>query len=186
MTPEPDSRAGRVGTEPSPRPGRTSAQPPSRAWRGPRAWGLIMLAIAVAVLAATTAIRSQEGYAATGPRFAPLLVGILLAVLALLFLARTVVRPDVALAERAARERDVTEWPAPGAVVAALLAYALLMGPLGYIVATTLFFVAVARILGSRAPIRDLVAGFAIAVVLFVAFTQFLGVDLPAGLTPIT
>jgi len=71
-------------------------------------------------------------------------------------------------------------------VVAALLAYALLMGPLGYIVATTLFFVAVARILGSRAPIRDLVAGFAIAVVLFVAFTQFLGVDLPAGLTPIT
>ena len=166
---------------------RAAPPPPApRSWRGPRAWGLILLAIAIAVLAATTAIRSQEGYAATGPRFVPLLVGIMLLVLALLFLARTVVRPDVELAERAAREQAVTEWVAPGVVVGALLAYALLMGPLGYIVATTLFFVAVARILGSRAPVRDLVAGLGIAVVLYVAFTQFLGVDLPAGLTPIT
>ena len=40
--------------------------------------------------------------------------------------------------------------------------------------------------LGSRSPLRDLLVGFGIGVVLFVAFTQFLGVDLPGGLTPIT
>lgn len=161
-------------------------QPAPRSFGGPRAWGLILLAIAIAVLVATTAIRSQEGYAATGPRFVPLVVGVLLLVLSLLFLARTFVRPDVDLAERAAREAAVTEWARPLSVVAALLAYAFLMEPLGYVVATTLFFVAVARILGSRAAVRDLLAGAAIALVLYVAFTQFLGVDLPAGLTPIT
>ena len=52
--------------------------------------------------------------------------------------------------------------------------------------ATTLFFLPVARLLGSRMPLRDLLVGFGIGVVLFVAFTQFLGVDLPGGLTPIT
>ena len=163
-----------------------SEEPAPRSFRGPRAWGLILLAIAIAVLVATTAIRSQEGYAATGPRFVPLIVGLLLLVLSLLFLARTFVRPDVDLAERAAREAAVTEWARPLSVVAALLAYAFLMEPLGYVVATTLFFVAVARILGSRALVRDLLAGAAIGAVLYVAFTQFLGVDLPAGLTPIT
>jgi putative tricarboxylic transport membrane protein len=163
-----------------------STEPAPRSFRGPRVWGLILLAIAVAVLVGTTAIRSPEGYAATGPRFVPLLVGVLLLVLSLLFLARTVVRPDVDLAERAAREAAVTQWARPLSVVVALLAYAFLMDPLGYVVATTLFFLATARILGSRDPVRDVLAGAGIALVLYVAFTQFLGVDLPAGLTPIT
>lgn len=163
-----------------------SDEPAPRSFRGPRAWGMILLAIAIGVLAGTTAIRSQEGYAATGPRFAPLLVGLLLLVLSALFLARTVVRPDVDLAERAARESATTDWARPALVVAALLAYAFLMEPLGYVVATALFFVATARILGSRALLRDALAGLAIGLVMYIAFTQFLGVDLPAGLTPIT
>ena len=159
---------------------------PRRSWRGPRAWGLVLLGLAIAVLAATTTIRSQEGYAATGPRFAPLLVGLFMLMLALLFLARTVVRPDIELAERAAREQAGTEWVRPGLIVACLIGYALLLEPLGYIVATTVFFVPVARLLGSRSPVRDLLVGFGLGLVLFVGFTQFLGVDLPGGLTPIT
>jgi len=160
--------------------------PVRRSWRGPRAWGLLLLGIAIAVLISTTTIRSQEGYAATGPRFAPLLVGLFLLVLALLFLARTLVHPDSELGERAAREQAATEWTRPALIVACLLGYALLLEPLGYIVATTLFFLPVARVLGSRSPVRDAIVGFALALVLFVGFTEFLGVDLPAGLTPIT
>jgi putative tricarboxylic transport membrane protein len=159
---------------------------PRRSWRGPRAWGLLLLGIAIAVLAATTAIRSPDGYAVTGPRFFPLVVGIFLLVLALLFLARTIVRPDLELAERAAREQAATDWLPPAAVAGALLGYALLLEPLGYVVATTLFFPLVAAILGSRAHVRDVIAGLVLGAVLYVAFTQFLGVDLPAGLTPIT
>ena len=53
---------------------------------------------------------------------------------------------------------------------------------LGYVLATGLFLPATARILGSRSPIRDTVAGFAIAIVIYIGFTQFLGVRLPAGI----
>ena len=46
-------------------------------------------------------------------------------------------------------------------------------------------FFAVARVLGSRAPVRDAIAGLVLGFGLFTAFTQYLGVSLPAGLTPI-
>ena len=180
MTPEPAPPATAGPDDP------TGGQPSPREYGGPRIWGLLLLALAIAVLAATTTIRSQEGYAATGPRFAPLVVGIALLVLSILFLARTFVRPDTDLAERAAREAATTDWFGPAAVVAALLAYVLLLEPLGYVLATAIFFPAVARVLGSRAPLRDVLTGVVLGLVLFVAFTQFLGVDLPAGLTPIT
>jgi putative tricarboxylic transport membrane protein len=161
-------------------------EPPPRAWAGPRVWGLVLLGIAVAVLAATTAIRSPEGWDVTGPRFVPLIVGIALLALALLFLARTFVRRDTELAERAAHEARTTTWSTPAVVLVALLAYAFLLEPLGYAVATTLFVPLVARALGSRAPVRDVIVGAGLGLGLYVAFTQYLGVDLPAGLTPIT
>jgi putative tricarboxylic transport membrane protein len=166
--------------------GRMSEEPAPRSFTGPRIWGLLLLAAGVAVLIATNEIRSPEGWAATGPRFIPLIVGIALVALSLAFLARTVVDPDLDLAERAAREDAATDWAPPLGVVGALLAYVLLLEPLGYVVATTVFFAPVARLLGSRAPRRDLVIGLGLGVILFVLFTEFLGVDLPAGLTPIT
>jgi hypothetical protein len=46
------------------------------------------------------------------------------------------------------------------------------------------FFV-LARLLGSTKTVRDAIAGLVLGFGLFTAFTQFLGVSLPAGLTPI-
>ena len=56
---------------------------------------------------------------------------------------------------------------------------------MGYPLATAVVFVVLARILGSRALVRDVVAGLVLGFGLFTAFTQYLGVSLPAGLTPI-
>ena len=158
-----------------------------RSWRGPRAWGL-----APARPRDRGARRDDGDPQPGGLRGRPVRAssrwssGSSSSILAVLFLARTLVRPDIELAERAAREQRSTDWAPPALVVAALLAYALLMEPLGYVVATTLFFPVVARILGSRAPVRDVIVGLVLGAVLYVAFTQFLGIDLPAGLTPIT
>jgi Tripartite tricarboxylate transporter TctA family/Tripartite tricarboxylate transporter TctB family len=151
-------------------------QAPPRSFTGPRIWGLLLLATGVAVLIATNAIRSPEGWAATGPRFVALIVGILVVVLSLLFLARTTaLSPDLDLAERAAREDADTDWAPPAAIVGALVAYLLLLEPLGYVVATTAFFPPVARLLGSRSPLRDVAIGLGLALILFILFTQFLG-----------
>lgn len=156
-----------------------------RSFTGPRLAGLALLAGSVAVLIAVTAIPGRGGYEPSGPRFVPLIVAIGLLALSALFLARTFVRADVELAERSAAEDDATHWVTPLLLVAGLVVYVWLLEPLGYPVATLVFFVAVARVLGSRALLRDVAIGLLLGFGLFTAFTQYLGVALPAGLTPI-
>jgi len=156
-----------------------------QSWVGPRLAGLVLLAGSVAILIAVTTISGRGGYGTSGPRFVPLIVAIGLIALSALFLVRTWVRPDAALAERSAEEDDATHWATPGLIMAALLVYAFALEPVGYPVATALVFFVVARLLGSRAVVRDAVAGLVLGFGLFTAFTQFLGVSLPGGITPL-
>jgi putative tricarboxylic transport membrane protein len=151
-------------------------------WRGPRIAGLALLALGVAALVATTRIPSvRDGWAVSGPRFVPLVASLTLIALSIAFLVRTVVRPDVELAQFAAAESAKTHWPTPGLVMAGLLGYVALLMPLGYALATALFFTATARVLGSRHLARDAVAGVVLGVVVSYAFTRWLGVRLPVG-----
>jgi putative tricarboxylic transport membrane protein len=156
-----------------------------RSFAGPRLAGLILLAASVAILLGVFAIPGRGGYSTSGPRFVPLIVAAGLIALSAAFLARTFVRPDMELAERSAEEDAATHWATPALLLVAMIAYAQLLEPLGYILATTLFFAPVARVLGSRSLLRDAIIGLVLGVGLFTAFTQYLGVSLPAGLTPI-
>jgi putative tricarboxylic transport membrane protein len=156
-----------------------------QSWVGPRLAGLVLLAGSVVILIAVTTISGRGGYGTSGPRFVPLIVAIGLIVLSALFLLRTWWRPDVALAERSAEEDDATHWATPGLIMAALVVYAFALEPVGYPVATALVFFVLARLLGSRAVVRDAVAGLVLGFGLFTAFTQFLGVSLPGGITPL-
>ena len=152
---------------------------------GPRLAGLALLAGSVAILLAVTAIPGRGGYSTSGPRFFPLVVAIVLIVLSVLFVARTFVRPDVELAERSAEEDAATHWPTPALIAVALVVYVFVLEPLGYPLATALLFIAVTRLLGSHRLVRDAIVGVVLGLVIFAAFTQYLGVSLPAGLTPI-
>jgi putative tricarboxylic transport membrane protein len=156
-----------------------------QSWTGPRLAGAVLLAGSVAILIAVTTISGRGGYSTSGPRFVPLLVAIGLIALSALYLARTFIRPDVALAERAAQEDDATHWATPVLIMAVLLAYAFLLEPIGYPLATAAVFVAIAWLLGSRSIVRDVLVGLVLGFGLYTAFTQYLGVSLPAGLTPI-
>ena len=156
-----------------------------QSWTGPRLAGFVLLAGSVAILIGVTAIPGRGGYGTSGPRFVPLIVAIGLITLSAAFLLRTWVRPDIDLAERSADEDAATHWATPGLIMAALVVYAFALEPVGYPVATTLVFVLLARILGSRALVRDVLAGLVLGFGLFTAFTQYLGVSLPAGITPL-
>jgi putative tricarboxylic transport membrane protein len=156
-----------------------------QSWTGPRLAGAFLLAGSVAILIAVTTISGRGGYSTSGPRFVPLLVAIGLIALSALYLARTFIRPDVALAERAAQEDDATHWATPALIMAVLLAYAFLLEPIGYPLATAAVFVAITWLLGSRSIVRDVLVGLVLGFGLYTAFTQYLGVSLPAGLTPI-
>jgi putative tricarboxylic transport membrane protein len=68
-----------------------------------------------------------------------------------------------------------------GLVAAGVVGQAALLRPLGFVPASALLFVAVARAFGSRHLIRDAFAGVALALAVYVAFSRGLGLSLPAG-----
>jgi putative tricarboxylic transport membrane protein len=151
-------------------------------WAGPRAVGGALLAIGVVALVATFSIPGRDPWALTGPRLFPLIAAAALIVLALGFLVRTFVRPDAELGVFAAREAADTEWRVPVLVGVSLLVYAQAMEPVGYLLASAVFFPVVAWILGSRSHVRDAVAGVALSLGVYTLFTQALAVPLPIGI----
>jgi putative tricarboxylic transport membrane protein len=154
-----------------------------QSWAGPRATGCALLAIGVVALAATFAVPGgRDPWALSGPRLFPLLASAALILLSLAFLVRTFVSPDRELGEFAAREAADTEWRVPGLVAIALLVYVELMEPVGYLLTSAVFLPVVARILGSRSPVRDVLAGCVLSLAVYTLFTQALAVPLPIGI----
>ncbi|MEU8355234.1 tripartite tricarboxylate transporter TctB family protein [Nonomuraea sp. NPDC048882] len=164
------------------------------------------LAAAVVVLAQAFSIPQGTGYQTVGPRAFPLLVGVGLAVVSVIGVIQAF-RPgstpgevaagsvaagsvasgedtsgEVAPGEDASVEDGETHWPSVLMLLGALAAYALLLVPAGYWQATTLFFVAVARVLGSRRLVRDVLAGLVLALATYFLFDRLLGITLPPGL----
>ncbi|MDW5330195.1 tripartite tricarboxylate transporter TctB family protein [Plantactinospora sp. KLBMP9567] len=88
-------------------------------------------------------------------------------------------------AERNAEPAAAVRWLPPVLLGAALLGYVLLLGPAGFVLASALFFVACARILGSRHWLRDVVVGVPLAVGVYYGFTRGLDITLPAGVLPL-
>jgi putative tricarboxylic transport membrane protein len=161
---------------------RTETQP---SFLGPRIFAVAILAFGLFVMYGTTRISGASGYSPDGPKFFPLIVAVGLLVFGTLFLLSTTLHRDRYLGEKAAAEEASTHWPTTGMVVAILVVYAFLLNPLGYIVATALFFPAVAYVLGSRGRrkvLRNLAIGVALGVLVFFAFTELLGVRLPDGI----
>ena len=178
-----------------PDPERSPAQRSAQAVGGlfgPRLVAFALLALGIVLLVSALGIARGGGYSVIGPATIPLAVSIGLIGLAAGLLLRSTALPDTDLAALVDEEERVAHWPTVGLVAAALIGYAIALdgvelGPLdvpglGYIVATSVFLPLTARILGSRSPVRDIVAGVFIGVVVYFGFTEFLGVRLPAGI----
>jgi len=73
------------------------------------------------------------------------------------------------------------DWIAVALVSAGLLIQIFLLETLGWIPATALLFIAVARAFGSRRLLTDAVLGVALTAASFVVFNYGLGLNLPGG-----
>lgn len=159
---------------------------------GPRIVAGLLVAGGAFLIYHALEVGEVAGYTVVGPSTAPLFVSAALIVLGLVLAVRTTIAPDRDLAVLVAGEESATHWPTVGLLLLALVVYGLALngfalGPidvpgLGYVVATALLLPAAARILGSEHLVRDLVVGIGVAIVVYVGFTQFLGVRLPPGL----
>jgi len=144
--------------------------------------GLVMVGAGVVLLLQIPKIPG-EGLEVGGPRFLPLVVLVIWTALSIGYLGQQVValarnRPGLPT-ERFER------MPAAAVMVALLVGYGLVMIPVGYLISTTVFFVATAFVLGSRHLARDTVVAVLLTVGVYFAFTQALGVRLPAGVLPL-
>lgn len=143
--------------------------------------GLVTLAFAAFFAAGLPFLDTESGYAGLSPRTVPIIVAVGLALWGALLIARPASVPDVApddpgdgsSATRAPR-RAALAWVAGG-----LVADMVLIGFIGFVLASVVLMVCVARGYGSSRPLRDALVALVITVPLWLLFTQVLGINLP-------
>jgi len=123
-------------------------------------------------------MRVPPTYAKVGPHIFPIIVAAGLIVTGLIIAFRSIARTGEPLAAESAE----TDWGAVAIVSVGLILNALLLKPLGFIIAALGLFMAVSLAFGSRRYLRDLVIGIVLALVTYFGFTRGLGLQLPAGL----
>jgi putative tricarboxylic transport membrane protein len=148
----------------------------------PRVAALLLVGGGLFLLYHALQIGSVRGYSVVGPSIMPIVVSLGLTGLGIALALRTTVWPDRDLGALSAEAAAATHWPTPGLLGALLVAYVFVLGPLGYIVSTAILLPISARIMGSRALLRDVVAGIGLSILIFIGFTRFLQVRLPTGI----
>lgn len=135
------------------------------------------LAFGAVVLVFTFRIPTTPLYAQVGPKAVPfgIAAGSLLLGAALLWQA---------LSGRwggADPDHGDPDWPATAWLALGLGLNLFLIKPLGFVVASTLMFVCVARAFGSRRPARDLVVAVLVAGAAYYGFDRVLGINIGTG-----
>lgn len=167
-----------------------ASSPPREAPWSDRAAALLVLALGIVLFVGAQQI-STEATRSVGPRAFPLMIAILTTAVGIVLIGQEVIRTR---GERRARTQESSSapdaagpswvrphWPAVAGIIASVIAYTLLMETVGYWQTTTVFFVAVCRILGSQRLWRDCVIAVVLAFAIFYTFDQLLGVNLPPG-----
>lgn len=178
----PGSRPARPTLQDAGATGQPGAPPTAASPAAPVLMGTGLLA-GCALLLWQVLVINGEGFDPAGPRFFPLLVVFLLTVLSGVYVLQQV-RALARGSEPLPAER-FQHMLAAALLVALLVGYAFLLPTAGYVATTAPFFVATARVLGSRHLLRDVVVGIALSLVVYVGFTRLLGVFLPQGVFPL-
>jgi len=144
--------------------------------------GLLAVAGAFVLFESSRIDETLAGSNPIGPKFVPVVVGVLLVVIAVLLAV------DIARGGRGESEigEDVdlskgTDWPTLIALIAVFGATAQLIPMIGFPAAGMVLFFGTSRILGSRRLWLDVLVSVAVPLVAFLLFTRGLGVYLPAG-----
>jgi putative tricarboxylic transport membrane protein len=161
--------------------------------------GALIALLGAWILWQAFAIPQGSGVGAVGPRVFPIIValGILASGVAMLLsrqseapealpgevggAAAEALDDEAAGAPAEAAAEAPADWATLGGIAALLAVYLAAFVPLGFPIASALFLVAGARVLGSRAWLRDLVAGVLVSLAAYVVFTSLLGLELPGG-----
>ena len=140
------------------------------------ALGIVMMVGGVVVLVDAASLRPSDEF--VGPAAAPTAAGILLGVLGALLVLQAGRHLRTATARQALPHRRLIRL---AAMVAVLVAFAVLLPILGYVVASALLFTGAALLLGAPHPARIAAYGLTLAGLVFLLFDRLIGLALPAG-----
>ena len=139
-----------------------------------------LVALGAFITYETQTIAETQGYAQIGPRLFPYLIGggltICGAVLA--WQALSGGWRNVPLDQEG---HDAPDWMAFAIISAGVILHMIVIGWAGFIIASTLLFVLIARGFGSKRLVRDAIIAAVLATVVFFIFTLALGLALPKG-----
>ena len=139
-----------------------------------------VLALGGAVLWGSFHLPTGGGYAQVGPGVVPRIVGIGMLVLGALLLREALTGGFRGIDEEA-EARLPMDWRAFAWVTAGIVAYGLLVERLGFVLASIILFLLVARSFGSRRWALNALVALVLASAIFAVFTYGLGLMLPAG-----
>jgi len=139
-----------------------------------------LVALGTFVVYETQSIAETQGYAQIGPRLFPYIIGagLTLCGAVLAWHALSGGWRHVPLDQEG---HDAPDWVAFGIISAGVILHMVIIGWAGFIIASTLLFVMVARGFGSRRIVRDAIIAVVLSTVVFFIFTLALGLSLPKG-----
>jgi len=138
-----------------------------------------VLAIGALILGGSFYLPTGGGYAQVGPGVVPRVVGVGLMLLGVILL-REAFGGGFSGVDEEAEAKLPMDWVAFAWVSAGIIGYGLLVEPAGFVIASTLLFVLVARGFNSRRWLLNAVTGLVLAIIVFAIFNYGLGLTLPA------
>ena len=138
-----------------------------------------LIALGTFVVWETRSIAETQGYAQIGPRLFPYIIGAGLTLCGAVLAWQSVAGGwrHVPLDEA----HDAPDWAAFAVISVGVVLHMAIIGWAGFIIASTLLFVLVARGFGSKRIARDIIIAIVLAIVVFLIFTLALGLSLPKG-----
>ncbi|HVF65165.1 MAG TPA: tripartite tricarboxylate transporter TctB family protein [Casimicrobiaceae bacterium] len=138
-----------------------------------------LVALAIFVFFQIRQIPADGGYSAVGPRFTPLIIAAGLAIVGGVLLVQALTRGWKSM-EGSVPAAPLSA-PAFAWISGGLVLHMIVIGFVGFTIASTMLFAMVARGFGSRRVVRDATIGLVLAVAIFLFFTRVLNVALPAS-----
>ena len=141
-----------------------------------------LLLLGLIVLWDTKRMVVPPGSGSVGPQVFPTIIGVFIVAVSL-FLTVEVLRGNYGQPEGTefGEIKTKTDFKTLGTVSASILTYPFLIESAGFVIASTVVFFGVGFAYGARKLIKNLLIAIIFALVVYLTFTKFLSVELPAG-----
>lgn len=144
-----------------------------------------LVIIGIVILVQTQDIRVVRSMSQVSPRAIPQIVGAGLIIAGAWYAIDIYRKPHVAAGGEDGEDVNAgakTDWTVLAILAVGLTAFALLMRPAGFVIASAVLFTISSTAMGSRRHLLNAVIGIVLAAIVFLMFDTWLGVRLPAGI----